>query len=414
MAQTRNQVLSLFGMSPEQMIQQEQEARRKEIAAIEDPYRRSGALMGQQIEGMFGGGAESPNVARARQLEATLQNVNMSDPDQMTAAAQVLHQSGFSNEALQLLARADEFRTSAQQRETSEAQAAYATQQTEASKAQVARGLFERVDETISQAVTIDGKTFYVPVKAKVKYNKETGEREVLTSPSELEQMGQQAAQKMNREELAAQSEATLRETQLITAKKQQTLAEAQLTATQKKAGETTGLVRVPIQRDEFDPLTQRTKKVTGFEYKATTGTMTTDENGKEVFVPNMQLPPEAEVVDDKGLPQGAVEIERGRETTITNSSGQEFVKVGAGEEAKFYQVITEGDSVYYMPTPVDPGSILSQPAEGQKPSTSVEARPTAPGNTKAKADWDRQYGRTHYPDGTLKPNQEGFEDAAG
>ena len=183
--------------------------------------------------------------------------------------------------------------------------------------------------------------------------------------------MGQQAAQKMKREDLAAQSEATLRETQLTAAKKQATLADAQLTATQKKAGETTGLVRVPIQRDEFDPLTQRTKKVTGYEYKATTGTMTTDENGNKIFVPNVQLPPEAEVVDDMGLPQGAIEIERGRETTITNSSGQEFVKVGAGEEAKFYQVITEGDVVYYMPTPVDPGSILNQPSEEEEQTQS-------------------------------------------
>jgi hypothetical protein len=33
-------------------------------------------------------------------------------------------------------------------------------QQIEASKAEVARGLFERVDETISQAVTIDGQTY--------------------------------------------------------------------------------------------------------------------------------------------------------------------------------------------------------------------------------------------------------------
>jgi hypothetical protein len=371
----RDQVLGMFGASPEQIMARIRREQAQEVLRTQDPFQRAGGAIGMGLARMFGG--EPAEVTRQRQLQQTLQGVNMEDPEQMTQAARVLNQSGFSNEAMQLLSRADQFRTSAMDRERSQASIDLAGQQVEASKAEVARGLFERVDETISQPVTIDGQTYYVPVQAKVKYNKETGAREVLTSTSELEQMGQQAAQKMKREDLAAQSEATLRETQLTAAKKQATLADAQLTATQKKAGETTGLVRVPIQRDEFDPLTQRTKKVTGYEYKATTGTMTTDENGNEIFVPNMQLPPEAEVVDDKGLPQGAIEIERGRETTITNSSGQEFVKVGAGEEAKFYQVITEGDSVYYMPTPVDPGSILKQPAEEEQASTTESQQST-------------------------------------
>jgi hypothetical protein len=365
----RDQVLGMFGASPEQIMARIRREQAQEVLRTQDPFQRAGGAIGMGLARMFGG--EPAEVTRQRQLQQTLQGVDMENPEQMTQAARVLNQSGFSNEAMQLLSRADQFRTSAMDRERSQASIDLAGQQVEASKAEVARGLFERVDETISQPVTIDGQTYYVPVKAKVKYNKETGAREVLTSTSELEQMGQQAAQKMKREDLAAQSEATLRETQLTAAKKQATLADAQLTATQKKAGETTGLVRVPIQRDEFDPLTQRTKKVTGYEYKATTGTMTTDENGNEIFVPNMQLPPEAEVVDDKGLPQGAIEIERGRETTITNSSGQEFVKVGAGEEAKFYQVITEGDSVYYMPTPVDPGSILNQASEEEQTTQS-------------------------------------------
>lgn len=367
---TRNQVLGMFGASPEQILARRRREQAQEVLRTQDPFQRAGGAIGMGLARMFGG--EPEEVTRQRRLQQALQGVDMTNPEQMTQAASMLNQAGFSNEAMQLLSRADEFKTSAQQRATSEAQAAYATQQTEASKADVKRGLFERVDETISQAVTIDGNTFYVPVKAKVKYNKETGEREVLTKSTELERLGQQAAQKMNREDLAAQSEATLRQAQLTTAQKQATLAEAQLTTAQKKAGETTGLVRVQIQRDEFDPLTQRTKKVTGYEYKPTTGTMTTDENGKEIFVPNMQLPPEAEVVDDKGLPQGAIEIKRGRETTITNSSNQEFIKVGAGEEAKFYQVITEGDSVYYMPTPVDPGSILSQPAEEEQTQSNL------------------------------------------
>jgi len=279
----RDQVLGMFGASPEQIMARRRREQAQEVLRTQDPFQRAGGAIGMGLARMFGG--EPEEVTRQRRLQQALQSVDMTNPEQMTQAARMLNQAGFSNEALQLLSRADEFRTSAQQRATSEAQAAYATQQTEASKAAVKRGLYDRVEETTSYPVTIDGKTYYVPVKARVQYNKETGERTVTSDNKELERQGMEAAQKMNREELAAQSEATLRQAQLTAAKKQQTLAEAQLTATQKKAGETTGLVRVPIQRDEFDPLTQRTKKVTGFEYKATTGTMTTDENGKEVFV---------------------------------------------------------------------------------------------------------------------------------
>ena len=370
----RDQVLGMFGASPEQIMARIRREQAQDVLSTQDPFQRAGGAIGMGLARMFGG--EPAEVTRQRQLQQTLQGVNMEDPQQMTQAARVLNQAGFSNEAMQLLSRADQFRTSAMDRERSQASIDLAEQQVEASKAEVARGLFERVDETISQAVTIDGKTFYVPVKAKVKYNKETGAREVLTSPSELEQMGQQAAQKMNREDLAAQSEATLRQAQLTAAQKQATLAEAQLTTAQKKAGETTGLVRVPIQRDEFDPLTQRTKKVTGYEYKATTGTMTTDENGNEIFVPNMQLPPEAEVVDDKGLPQGAVEIDRSKDLTI-ESRGQEFVKVGPGDDAKFYQVVRLGDLEYYMPTPVDPGTIYQAQQEEQQASTTESQQST-------------------------------------
>ena len=118
---TRNQVMSLFGLSPEQMIQQEQETRRQEIAAIQDPYQRSGALIGQQVGGMFGGDQESANVQRQRELYASLQGVNFGDPTQMRQAASML-QSQFPDRALQLLMMADDMETTAQQRATSAAQ----------------------------------------------------------------------------------------------------------------------------------------------------------------------------------------------------------------------------------------------------------------------------------------------------
>lgn len=403
----RDQVLGMFGASPEAIMARIRRERAQEVLKTQDPFQRAGGAIGLGLARMFGG--EPEEVTRQRRLQETLQGVDMTNPEQMIQAAGLLNQAGFQNEALQLLSRADEFRTSAQQRATSQAQAELAGQQIEASKASVRRGQFDFTQEKEAVPVTIDGETYYVSVDARVKYDKDTGDRTVVTKPEQLTNLAQQQAKKMKREDLAAQSEETLRKAQLTAAQKQATLAEKQLTEEQRKAGMTTGLARVPIDRVETDAITQRPKRITGWEYKPVTGKLVDG-----VFTPNIeQLPEGAEVVDEKGLPQGAVEFKPSEQTTIKNSSGQEFVKIGSGNEAQFYQVKREGDSVYYMPTPVDPGAILTSP-DAQKTSTSVEPRPTAPGNTKAKADWDRQYGRTHYPDGTVKPNQEGFEDAAG
>lgn len=371
----RDQVLGMFGASPEQIMARIRREQAQDVLRTQDPFQRAGGAIGMGLARMFGG--EPAEVTRQRQLQQTLQGVNMEDPEQMTQAARVLNQSGFSNEAMQLLSRADQFRTSAMERERSQASIDLAGQQVEASKAEVARGLFERVDETISQPVTIDGQTYYVPVKAKVKYNKETGAREVLTSTSELEQMGQQAAQKMKREDLAAQSEATLREAQLRTAKKQATLAEAQLTQAERDANITTGLVKVPVEEEIKDLAGRVTGYRTGFEYKQAKGRMVTNEEGKEIFQPFLSdSMPVAEVVDDEGLPQGAIKIDRSKDLTI-ESRGQEFVKVGPGDDAKFYQLVRLGDLEYYMPTPVDPGTIYQAQQEEQQASTTASQQST-------------------------------------
>jgi hypothetical protein len=190
--------------------------------------------------------------------------------------------------------------------------------------------------------------------------------------------MGQQAAQTMNREELAAQSEATLRQAQLTAAKKQATLAEAQLTQAERDANITTGLVKVPVEEEIKDLAGRITGYRTGFEYKQAKGRMVKNEEGKEIFQPFLSdSMPVAEAVDDKGLPQGAVEIKEGKQLTI-ESRGQEFVKIGAGDNEKFYQVITEGGIKYYVPTnpPVDPGTIYA-PTEEEQPSTTESQQST-------------------------------------
>lgn len=409
---TRDQVLGMFGASPEAIMARIRRERAQEVLKTQDPFQRAGGAIGLGLARMFGG--EPEEVTRQRRLQETLQGVDMTNPEQMIQAAGLLNQAGFQNEALQLLSRADEFRTSAQQRATSQAQAELAGQQIEASKASVRRGQFDFTQEKEAVPVTIDGETYYVSVDARVKYDKDTGDRTVVTKPEQLTNLAQQQVKKMKREDLAAQSAETLRQTQLTVAQKQLKVAEKNLTQAEKDANITTGLVKVPVEEEIKDLAGRVTGYRTGFEYKVAKGRTVIGEDGKEVFEPFLSdSMPVAEVVDDEGIPQNAVKVEEGKQVTI-KARGQEFVVVGSGEEAQYFQVITEGDTKYYLPTPVNPGTIYQAQQADQKPSPSVEPRPTAPGNTKAKADWDRQYGRTHYPDGTIKPNQEGFEDAAG
>ena len=101
----RNQVVSLFGLSPEQLIQQQQETRRAEIQAVDDPYRRTGMQIGQQLQGMFGGGQESPEVVQARQMQEALQGIDTSDSTQLRELAAVVKDFA-PDRALQILDRA--------------------------------------------------------------------------------------------------------------------------------------------------------------------------------------------------------------------------------------------------------------------------------------------------------------------
>lgn len=122
----RNQVISLFGLSPEQLIQQQQETRRAEIQAVDDPYRRTGMQIGQQLQGMFGG--EPAEVTRQRELYSQLEGVNFENPEQMRAAAASL-QNQFPDRALQLLSLAEQSEARQQTIAASQAQQALAERQ---------------------------------------------------------------------------------------------------------------------------------------------------------------------------------------------------------------------------------------------------------------------------------------------
>lgn len=123
---TRNQVLSLFGASPEQIMERQRQEQAKAIQQIRDPYQQTGTAIGMALGNMFGG--ESAEVTRQRQLYSQLEGLNFESPEQMRQAATTL-QSQFPDRALQLLSMADALETSQQQRSASEAQAALAQKQ---------------------------------------------------------------------------------------------------------------------------------------------------------------------------------------------------------------------------------------------------------------------------------------------
>lgn len=123
MAQTRNQVLSLFGASPEQILAKRRREDAMAVLKQQDPFARAGSAIGLGLARMFGG--EPAEVTRQRELYSKLEGVNFENPEQMRAAAATLA-SQFPDRALQLITMADSMETSQQQRSTAEAQAGMA------------------------------------------------------------------------------------------------------------------------------------------------------------------------------------------------------------------------------------------------------------------------------------------------
>ena len=338
---TRNQVLSMFGASPEQVMERQRKAQAEFMAAQRDPFQSAGAAIGVGLGRLFGG--KSEELQRAEQLQQTLQGLDMTDPDQMTQAANVLNQAGFSNEAMQLLSRADQFRTSAQDRATSQARE-------EAARAEITRGQFRRGKET--RMVMIDGQS--VPVEVDVKINRDTQDVELVTSQEQMEARGKEVADRLSRAKDADERAKLIDKIKLQNANNQADLLKKQMAREEREAGQVSGLAWVPFSRVEVD-MDGLPKKVTGHEYKATTGTL--DENGK--FVPNLQaLPPGAKVVDETtGIPEGFQESDNTKDVEF-NINGVEIIKVG---QQAFVAHRIQG-KVYYDPsTPVDPEKLRIQ-----------------------------------------------------
>jgi len=123
---TRNQVLSLFGASPEQILEQRRREQAMDVLKQADPFQRAGSAIGVGLARMFGG--EPAEVTRQRELYSQLEGVNFENPEQMRAAAASL-QNQFPDRALQLLSLAEQSEARQQTIASSKAQQALAERQ---------------------------------------------------------------------------------------------------------------------------------------------------------------------------------------------------------------------------------------------------------------------------------------------
>ena len=124
---TRNQVLSLFGASPEQILEQRRREQAAEVLKQRDPFARAGGAIGMGLARLFGG--EPAEVTRQRELYSQLEGVNFESPEQMRAAAASL-QNQFPDRALQLLGMAEQSEARQQQVATGVAQQSLAEAKT--------------------------------------------------------------------------------------------------------------------------------------------------------------------------------------------------------------------------------------------------------------------------------------------
>ena len=97
----RNEVLSLFGATPEQIMAKERREQAAMLLQQQNPYQQVGMAIGMGLGRLFGG--ESQEVAEARQMQEARQGLNLMTVEGMKSAAQRLQDQGFQEQALELL-----------------------------------------------------------------------------------------------------------------------------------------------------------------------------------------------------------------------------------------------------------------------------------------------------------------------
>ena len=112
----RDQVLSLFGATPAQVLQRIREEDRQFMAQMQTPESRVGFGLGRAIGRAFGG--EDPRVAQARQRQAIAQGIKapMGTSDYFAEAAQRFQEQGMTESALAATQQAQVLRQAEQEK----------------------------------------------------------------------------------------------------------------------------------------------------------------------------------------------------------------------------------------------------------------------------------------------------------
>jgi hypothetical protein len=98
---TRNEVLTLFGATPQQIAEKQRREQAAMVLSQQDPYAKAGTAIGVGLGRLFGG--KSAEVIEAEQLQEARTGIDLQSVEGMRAAAARLAQAGFEDRSLQLL-----------------------------------------------------------------------------------------------------------------------------------------------------------------------------------------------------------------------------------------------------------------------------------------------------------------------
>lgn len=115
---SRNEVLTLFGATPEQIMEKQRREQAAMVLSQQDPFARAGSAIGVGLARLFGG--ESADVLEARRLQGAREGLDLTTEEGMRNAAERLQAAGFEDRALQILDMADRKATAQQARDISQ------------------------------------------------------------------------------------------------------------------------------------------------------------------------------------------------------------------------------------------------------------------------------------------------------
>jgi hypothetical protein len=98
---TRNEVLTLFGATPQQIAEKQRREQAAIVLSQQDPYAKVGTAIGVGLGRLFGG--KSAEVTEAEQLQEARTGIDLQSVEGKRAGAARLAQAGFEDRSLQLL-----------------------------------------------------------------------------------------------------------------------------------------------------------------------------------------------------------------------------------------------------------------------------------------------------------------------